>query len=206
MGKVILRRRKPQASTRVIAKKALSLAKQNVPELKALDSAMNMPTGVAWQATRLSTPAIGSDGNERDGDSVRSVSIEVMGNLRMHASSTSNIVRIVLIKDTQNNGVFPPNLDVFDLDVITSHRDFTADNLHRFKTLSDRSFAFSDSARQTYLLNYRVKLSGLQHFGGTTNADASAGKGSIWCYIAQQDGTFDVASSGLIARYVYREK
>ncbi len=194
-------------STRKIAKKALRLAKAYEPEIQVLDTVIRSAAAVTdlWSVNRVSCPAQGDNDQQRDGNEIKNVSVEVYGDLKANSSSTQSKVRIVAILDKQNNGIAPIVLDVFELNEINSFPSSLSDNAHRFKFLFDKTYTLAFGTETTIRqFHLKAKVSSKQMFAGTTNADASCGKNSIWVLIIGNEVTND-PTANLDCRYHYRD-
>jgi len=209
-GKMVLvhkgRLQTGKPSTRKIANKALRLAKSNVTEMKAHDITVLSGTqdSASWRPVRISTPAQGDAGNQRDGDIVQNLSIAFIGHVTQHATAVNTRFRLVCILDRQNNGVFPTRLDVFTLDELDTFMNFNADNRKRFKVLIDRTYYMGDATKTEHHIQLFKRLSGNQRYRLGTDADAAAGKNSIWVYVISDEAT-NVPTVNLDSRFVFRD-
>ncbi len=207
-GRLILAHagRKQSGSTRKIAKKALRIAKGNVPEQKDHDTG---PLAVAatgvWEITRLSTPAIGDAGNSRDGDVVNSVGLELNGHIFMSSSATQTSVRIVILMDKENDGVEPVVTDVFVDDTPFSLYNANSKTRKRYRILSDREFSYSITGSQHGTYKQKIKLRGKQYFSSVvTDADTAAGRNSLWAFICHNESVNEPAMT-IDCRYKFRD-
>ncbi len=172
-------------------------------EKKTCDSQVSGTQGNTGAIQNVTACAQGDDYNNRQGRSVRAVSLEWQGNISQHASATSSQYRIVVFIDKNNQGVIPSATDLMTTDVFSSLRDGRPDNLSRYRILSDEMYVLDHDAMGTTLqvngfrrLNHHVK------FSGTDAADASAGQGSVWVYTVSNEAT-NVISHLLNFRFRY---
>ncbi len=203
---------KPGQSTRKIAKKALRIAKLGLGELGAHDVDIVAGTvGTTAIIARLSTMAQGDLDGSREGNEVLSKSVQFYGRMDASVNSTATILRLIVVKDRQNNGIPPTAAELLDTgaDIDAFHPVFLSDIRNRFVTLYDKRWrltfdADANTASSHGLIDFKVKLAGKQYFAGTTDADGSAGKNSIWSLIVSNEAT-NTPTVVLSSRYIFQD-
>ncbi len=176
------------------AAQALRMARKNKKlisqtEVKTFDKAI-VSSGVSTATiVRLSTPITGDSYVNRDGLSVIQKSIELKGNVTVDASGVATIVRLILFSDHDNNGIPPAVTDVLKAGTVNSYRTAFPDTLARYKFLMDRKIHLSNTGPESRSIDFYKKLSGVQRYRGTTDADTSAGQGSLWLMYMSNEGT-----------------
>ncbi len=201
--------------TRVIAKKALTIAKMSLGELKHHDVDI-IAGGQSSTATiaRLSTPAIAttlSSDDVRDGNVVLSKSLFLYGRVDSNVSSSSTTFRLIVFIDKQNNGVAPGVGDILDgsSTIDDFNPVFLADLRKRFTILLDRRWRLTNdvdanTASGKILINFKKKLSGKQYFAGVADNDAAAGRNSIWSLTISNEAS-NTPVAVISSRYVYQD-
>lgn len=156
-------KRKPprRMSALVTAKKALSLVKRSAPELKFIDTSYSN-TGVTGLGPVSTLNAItrGDNNDERDGDSVKCMSVRVNGFID-NSNAGRAIVRIMLVLDKQPNGSVAAVTDIFKAPVSTG--PINMDNKKRFSIIYDRNYYLEGynataPARSSQLFQFYKKL------------------------------------------------
>ncbi len=197
--------RRSGKGTRAIAKRALRVAKLNVPELKNLDgTALNGAQAATWNIVRMSIPAQGDTDLARDGMKVLNMSIGLQGMVTQHASATNTTVRIVVVQDRQNNGVLPVASDIFEQDTLNTFYQFSADNRRRFKIILDKYINLEATSKIHQPIHEFRRVSGRQTYNGTTNVDASAGANSLWVCFCSNEAT-NTPTVDCDVRFVFRD-
>ncbi len=193
-------------STRAIAKRALRIAKSDIPELKAHD-VLDLASGVvaqAWTINRVSTPAQGDSAALRDGDVVQNMSIQLLGNAIRHASSTTTMFRLVIVQDRQGNALAPVATQIFREDNVNSMYSFTAGDRSRFKVLFDHTYRLMTANNTLEIIKVFKRLSGRQTYNLGTDADGSIGKNSIFVCFSTNEAT-NVPVFDIDSRFVWRD-
>lgn len=178
-------------NTKVIAKKALSLARSNVGEMKAKDRTPLAGVTMAnnFVVDRLAIPTTGDDGDDRDGDRIQPKSLHLYGNVLQNSSATDTFIRLIVLKDKQCNGIAPVVTEVMVTDDIHSLVRFTTGFRKRFQILSDRRYNLSATDHERALINTKIKLSGYMLFLGSTDAVTSAGRNTLWLLSIANEAT-----------------
>ncbi len=198
-------RAKGGKSTRKIAKKALSLARSNVSEMKHFDVAAFVAAAPdAWGISSISVMATGDNQITRDGDEVQNMSIQYKGSIVMHATAVSTQVRILLIQDRMAHAAIPLVADVFSQDNIRSFLSFEPANRYRFKVLSDRTYHLSDALQNELQVNVFKRIYGKQFYNADTATTAGIGKNSLYLAVCSSEATNE-PTLDIDTRFVWRD-
>lgn len=186
------------------ASDAWSLAKRTAVGLNEIRKLINIEykfidvnstsTGYNTTATiaPLSQIAQGLTSITRVGDSFRLQTIEVRGRVFAAAAATNSVVRIIIFRDLDNDGVLPPATELMEIDSVNSAplSPFKFNRKGRFSILYDQMMT-TQSILATGVSSkefvYKANLSGHVQFLGTTAASASNGKGSVYIYIVSDE-------------------
>lgn len=130
----------------------------------------------------LTSIAEGDDNNQRNGRSIKAVSLGIRGTLQLNAGAVDTCCRIILFKDYSSNGVAPTVTDVLQAADVNSF--LNVNNVGkggRFKILLDKFVCLSDSGNKKYHMDeFRKKLEDHIRFSGTTGAITSAAQGHYY--------------------------
>ena len=116
----------------------------------------------------LNIPQGDGSGN-RDGQSIRITSFQMKGTVKMNASATSSVVRLMLVADLRSENSTPNITDILETASPSSLISHIAAG--QFLVLKDWRFALNDNGNQTKVINYYQKMDKvLKYAGGTTGA------------------------------------
>ena len=113
----------------------------------------------------LSVLAQGSDYNQRDGNSVRAVSLEFRYDLEVNAAAAFDIMRIIVFIDHEQQGVLPTPAQL--LEALDPRSSFQHNGLDRFEVIYDKLHTLSTtgpaalSAVEKMPLGHHVKYTGI---------------------------------------------
>lgn len=100
--------------------------------------------------------AQGAAYNQRDGNSVKTVSIFVRGIMQIDPAAPATNVRIMILKDTEPQGPSGANV-ITETGVITDPMNHVYG--YRFKVLSDQTYSLSQNGRETCSVYHYHKVS-----------------------------------------------
>lgn len=129
----------------------------------------NLSPGTTSSVTALNPIAQGSSDVTRNGDSILAKYIQLSGEVFGSASSSQDIVRIVLLCDKENRGTAPTYTDVYtDASV---HSYLNKENMDRFIILRDWHFTFSTGSKNAFAFKKFIRLNThLKYSGNAGNA------------------------------------
>jgi len=117
------------------------------------------------------------DGNEnRDGTSVKFLTLFVKGFMRISSSTSRTLVRVLIIHDKVPDGSLPSTSDILDNSDINGM--YNTENMGaKYQILLDRTYTLSDGSGQTRPFKIFKKLGTKSRYSGTgsTLADISQG-------------------------------
>ncbi len=173
-------------AARMVARKYLN------PELKSHDVAnQDTITDGAGKILNLSNIVQGLDSVNRIGRSIKVKEFSFNAVLTQNSSATNTQVRIIIIADQQQEGSNDPSwLEVCVAVAPTSLLNVTSTR-KRFKILYDRLFTLSIANVTMIPFRFKKKMSHVIQYTGTTAADASNGKGSLYLMAISNEVTND---------------
>ncbi len=122
--------------------------------------------------TQLSNIAIGDTDNTRDGSQLKCLSLQISYLLQIHASASSSVVRVLLVKDKQTNQAIYSATDLLS-DVTASDgivSPYNRDNRLRFTVLHDKTHVLTTAgANRTRVFGKKFRQDQVIRY------DASAG-------------------------------
>lgn len=147
--------------------------------------------------------AQGDDYNQRNGRSVKFISIESKETYTINAAATTTFVRKIIFADNdlQDSGTLAAVTDVLKTAAVNSMRNPDPIKMKRFKIYSDKVYSLDSSASSASL--YKKSYSKLQHhlkYSGVTAADA--GQGCL-CMLLISDQVTNVPSLDIAHRLRY---
>lgn len=133
------------------------------------------------------TPVVeGSDADDRDGRVIHLTNLHISGQLT-GAGANTTVVRMLVIKDTQNSGTAPPITDMFVSSTAFAQGDnkfYDPESLTRYKVLVDRNIIVGGATgNDNFRVPFRFDLK-LDHRCYYPAATSTPGKGSLWWYNA----------------------
>ncbi len=137
--------------------------------------------------------AQGTDFNERIGRSIKAVSVQLKGQITIHASATFTSARYMLVQDTENRGsaITIANLleNATAADDFFSLRSGFPAHMKRFKILCDQTVQLDQTDLPIINVECFRKLNMHIRFNGTGGTDASMGQNSIWLIMISSEAT-----------------
>ncbi len=116
----------------------------------------------------------GDTDETRDGSSIRLKSIDLKGFVKLHASATSTMIRIIIVLDKQTNQAQFTYPDLYEDattgDAIISARNI--DNAHRFVVLMDTRISLSASGNSVVPFSFYKKINTIIRYDNTGNVVA----------------------------------
>ncbi len=197
--RVLIRQTKRKPTAKNIASKALRLAKKNasMQEIKQNNFSLTDTVTVAGQWAHVSGLAQGDDFNERVGRQVTSKSLELKYHMIGNTSAVlTQRIRVVVLYDSQAQGVVPATLDVFEVDELESLPSANPAQKERFKILYDRTHILGNLVwngtntmqRTEKFAHTFIKLGRKVYYESTSAAVTGAGKNSLFfCYFSDDD-------------------
>jgi len=179
-------------------------------EHKYVDTNTNSTTSVTGVVTYLNGIAQGDGISDRDGDSIRVLKFQIAGCVfRNHSSSANETVRVLVVRDLQNQGAIIVGTDVLEtLGTSTAPYQFV-DMLNgqfynnRFTIVYDELFAINANDQNA---PFRFETSHPCHiaFRGTTGTVASAGAGAYFLVAISNTGS-DTPFVDFSSRIIYTD-
>lgn len=157
-----------------MAGKALSLINVEFKHNDNTTSIANQTTSATVQ--NLFIPTQGDTDTNRNGDSVKVVSLQAKFDIYHNSSATNTITRIMLIQDKQTNGAVPNASDILSVTSVIGLRN--VDWGKRFNVLFDRK-VHTDSTNPIKFLKFYKKITVHMEFGGNAGSIADINKNSF---------------------------
>lgn len=137
-------------STALAVKKLLNV------EVKFNDtSGTSIPNNTGGIAT-ISAMTKGTNYNQREGNSIKNMSIQWRGTASINASATETFVRLMIFRDNECQGAYPAVTDVLQSASVVSPLNHL--NGKRFKILSDKVYSLSINGRENLSFKHFIKI------------------------------------------------
>jgi len=157
-------------------------------EIKKLDTTSTGTITNAGVVSSLSLIAEGNDYNQRDGHSIKAISLEARLTMQSYNATTNNMFRWIVFRDLEQNGVQPTAAQLLESvgGAYAPNSAYQHDNTERFEILHD--VLHEVSYDRPVALLFGTKLGCHIRFSGTTAADASNKEGHIYAALFSADG------------------
>jgi len=164
--------------------------------------------GVVYYLTAL---AQGDDITDREGDSIKVQTLEILGDVYRNSSSTAvrDTVRIMIVRDLTNEGVTPTGADVLSQAssglVTLCAPNFLNSSLEnkRFSYLYDEIIEL-DTTHTAQTFRFTTTSDKHVYFRGNANSAANAGTGSYWLLMFSNNATNTPLASA-VARVTFTD-
>lgn len=126
----------------------------------------------------LSAIAQGDTSVQREGKSLLCNSIFVRGSVNVNGSANSNVVRLMVIRDTMNTGTLPVVTDVLDYSgtVLAPMAPISRTKAGRFSVLWSQTFTMSLAGNQVQLFKKYIKVDKHVKYTGPLATDEYKGQ------------------------------
>lgn len=181
-------RRRPTPSVRKVARSVRFLKSVVNTERKFIDTGV-LSSGVNNTGTVVyfSGVAQGTDQQTRIGNSIKAMQVYVRGSMVMSASATTTIVRMILIRDNNNQGTTPLVGDILaTADVNAQLSQF---NGKRFTILADRCYNLDINNRRVISYTIFRKLGFHIKYGGSSAAPSQQRDNGLFMLIISNEPT-----------------
>lgn len=157
-------------------------------ERKYIDKTGSFTQGTVPSITRLTEIAQGDTETTRDGDSVLMKTLTIRERGVIHNSSTSSVLlRRVIVVDTRCDGVLPGMTDIFTTTSLTTHMNNDQDG--RFVILKDNIFRLSAEGTRDYYKKLHLNLNIHCKYDGSGSIIDDAKGNQIYYIIWSNDNT-----------------
>lgn len=121
--------------------------------------------------------------NGRDGEAINPINLNV--NFTLSSTTSAYLGRVIIFQDMLNVGVAPTVAQVLDGAVYDSTYTLYNTVQRRFRILHDKTYSTNNSTSITtdsgkIFDRIVLKMRGVIHYNGETDATASNGPGSLW--------------------------
>ncbi len=161
-------------------------------EYKSLTTPLTVDPNSTGAVKAMTAIGQGDDFNQRNGRKIRLKSIRVMGIMQKHASATTSVLRIMLVRDNSGTSTQPAITDLF-ADAATfatgANKKGDPQSNSRFSVLLDRLIFLDDVGSIQRQIDWYSKTDFHVYFSGTGTTDE--GKGAIYLFIASNEATND---------------
>ncbi len=190
------------------AAKALRMAKYvkslvNV-EYKAIISTFAVDPNTTGAVQSLSGAAQGDDFTARNGRSIKPTSINIQGNVTLHASATASHLRLCVVRDRSGTTTQPAITDMFaDVASFLDNRLKNQDTntASRFDVIMDKMVYINSDRPEAKISFYRKLKKGKTTFTGTAGSDE--GRNMYYLFIASSEATNDpVLNCGCTIKFI----
>ncbi len=158
-------------------------------EVKRFDTAVyGFQPGTGGQVVNLSLIGQGDDYDDRDGLSLRTLSLEGRLSATAYtAAATKDIVRFILVCDQENSGSPPAVADV--LEAVSTVSAFNHVNLERFVVLHDELIDLSTDHQTVQHRVLKMPLDTHIRYSGTTALAASQRENNLYAVFVCDENT-----------------
>lgn len=137
--------------------------------------------------------AQGDDAAQRTGRSVLGKSLILNASITKHASATASIVRVLVVKDKENQGTIPAITDLLTSASVNALR-LTTSNAARWQMLLDRKYIV-DSNQPLRNLKFYIKINSHVLYSGTASTDEDRGQYFLMLISSEATNTPSVAGT-----------
>ncbi len=159
-------------------------------------------TDTTQSATNLSSAGLlvcvsecsqGTDANQRTGNSLKAIALELRDQLAV--TSSNSAIRRIIFADWDQAGTAPTPSDVLKSTLLSTadapFSPFESKNAQRFEIMSDELFNIDTVNKPAAAKVQKFRLDSHVRYKGTTAAAASDGEGSIYVlYVSQNSATY----------------
>lgn len=192
-----------------IRKNMRTMAMVRSVELKTYDATISETTTTSGSMTMLSDIAQGDDINAREGNEIMAKRLYCNYSFTVNGSATGvTTVRMIVFIDKEQQGTAPGLSDAAAPYGVLKHTASTlalmeAKTRKRFKILADRKWLLGTStgeddvaSRHEGKIHFKIPRNGLKiNYIGTSSAQASQGKGNLYCLLISNQATYGPSSS-----------
>lgn len=139
---------------------------------------VNVPVNNAGNIYSLSNIDQGDSSIQRDGKSILCNSVFIRGSVNVNVTGTSNVVRLMIIRDTMNTGSLPVVSDVLDYSgtVLAPMAPISRLKAGRFQVLWSQVFTMSTAGNQVQLFKKYIKVEKHIKYTGPLGTDEYKGQ------------------------------
>lgn len=183
--------------TRRLARKVNYL----MPEIKFTDNFNAGTISDTASVSYISNIAQGDDDSQRDGNQIRVNYI--WGRWSTVVADTTNVVRILIIKDKNSNGVVPLETEIFET-VNNPYSPINSRYLHRFKVKYDKLACASAAGPQVATGKFFIRCNkAITEYIGTAATTAASGINSYWLVRISDSAAVGNPYIGVYTRLAY---
>ena len=157
---------------------AYSVKKLINVEKKTFDTNLNLSPGTSGSVTSLSNIIQGDDYNQREGRSIKAISLESSLMLTQNASANNTLCRVMFLidNDLPDSGTLPAVTDILVDSTVNALRNPDPVMMKRFTIVRDYRFTMSnDSPNDNIQRHFYKKMQHHIKFSGTAAADSAQG-------------------------------
>ncbi len=180
-----------RATVRSNARAINRIKRGSLEEVQYHNSDNTVTPGTTGSMLSLNLIAQGDTNILRDGNKIKLKSLAFRIEI-VKTVATTDTIRFILFKDMEQHGVKPVVADLLKANITNSFMN--TNTRQRFKVLRDLTFVFSsddagagDRMFKNGLVRFRNPV--VINFIGTSAADSSMGKGSMYAYIVARENT-----------------
>lgn len=156
-------------------------------ETKILDTSNGANISNSGTVSAISTIVQGTDYNQRIGDSIKMQHIYMGYRWQIGASATKTFVRTILVRDLDGYGTLPTVTSILESADVLAPKKYL--NTDRYSVLYDEVETLSSVSETLTVSRYFTPHEGHIKYLGTTAADASNGKGSMYIVFLSSEVT-----------------
>lgn len=156
-------------------------------ETKTLDTYNGANISNTGTVSTISSIAQGLDYTNRVGDSIKMQHIYIGYRWQISTSATKTFVRTMLVRDLDGYGTIPTVTGILETADVLAPKKYL--NTDRFSILYDEVETLSSVSETLTVSRYNTPHEGHIKYLGTTAADASNGKGSMYLVFLSSEAT-----------------
>lgn len=157
-------------------------------EKKRFDFALSFTPSNIGSIQNLSLITAGDDANNRQGNSILAKYMTFQYIIRQAATAIATDIRILIITDTQNQGVDPTLAQILQFTIANTNitSPINIDNTQRFTVLMDHRHSISNTGAKSLTRKYYKSLNFHMRFTGVLSSDYN--KNAIYLVLISNEG------------------
>lgn len=174
-------------------------------EKKVIDNNLTLvPNNTVGTVSCLNAVAQGDGNNQRDGSSIKMLSVQLKGDITIDSLATRSRVRVLLLLTHDADGAIP-TLSAGTGQVLSAldiYAYYNKDTIHKFNILWDHTWCLDSDARDRVKFNKYFKLSQKVRYDGTGGANTDLSKNAIYCLFLSDEGA-NIPSIHMLTRMTF---
>ncbi len=158
-------------------------------ERKFIDKSAGITVDDSGTFVSLPLASQGVGASNREGDSIKVVSLLIRLSWAISQSATSSGLRTIVVIDKQPNGALPSIASLLQTTNFPLSSPLNLDNKRRFKILCDRVQVASITGKQQFVLNKYLKTQTHVRYGSNAGTVADVNTNNIFVLLISDEAT-----------------